>query len=180
MSERREIHAPPREIWAPETWTMRRRELLQAGAGLALAAALAGCGIGPGIRGDVNRVIEPKVDGDLYYFNYSQYINPALVKEFEKRYDVRVIESYFDSMEGMLAKLRAGNAYDVMFPTAEYVQRLDPAGAVAADSARQAREPRQHLRLFRRSLVRPRLGALGARTRSTSPGSATGRTSWTT
>ena len=86
--------------------------------------ALAGCGIGRGIQGDVNRRIEPKVDGDLFYFNYSQYINPALVKEFEKRYDVRVIESYFDSMEGMLAKLRAGNAYDVMFPTAEYVQRL--------------------------------------------------------
>ena len=103
---------------------MRRRELLQAGAGLALGAALAGCGIGRGIQGDVNRRIEPKVDGDLFYFNYSQYIDPALVKEFEKRYDVRVIESYFDSMEGMLAKLRAGNAYDVMFPTAEYVQRL--------------------------------------------------------
>ena len=104
---------------------LTRRDLLRAGAGTALAAyGLAGCGIGPGIRGDVNRVIEPKVDGDLYYFNYSQYINPALVKDFEKRYDVRVIESYFDTMEGMVAKLRAGNAYDVMFPTAEYVQRL--------------------------------------------------------
>ena len=61
---------------------MRRRELLQAGAGLALGAALAGCGIGRGIQGDVNRRIEPKVDGDLFYFNYSQYIDPALVKEF--------------------------------------------------------------------------------------------------
>ncbi|MGH2589963.1 MAG: polyamine ABC transporter substrate-binding protein, partial [Actinomycetota bacterium] len=71
-----------------------------------------------------DRVIEPKVDGDLYYYNYSQYINPGLVKEFEKKYDVKVIQSYFDSMEGMLAKLRAGNAYDVIFPTAEYVQRL--------------------------------------------------------
>jgi spermidine/putrescine transport system substrate-binding protein len=103
---------------------LTRRDLMAAGAGVALGAALAGCGIGRGIQGDVNRVIEPKVDGDLYYFNYSQYINPALVKEFEKQYDVRVIQSYFDSMEGMLAKLRAGNAYDVMFPTAEYVQRL--------------------------------------------------------
>jgi spermidine/putrescine transport system ATP-binding protein len=107
---------------------LSRGELLQAGAGAALGAyglaSLAGCGIGRGIRGDVDRVIEPKADGDLYYFNYSQYINPALVKEFEERHDVRVIQSYFDSMEGMLAKLRAGNAYDVMFPTAEYVQRL--------------------------------------------------------
>jgi spermidine/putrescine transport system substrate-binding protein len=124
VNERRTIGRPPSDLWTPETWTMRRRELLQAGAGLALGAALAGCGIGRGIQGDVNRRIEPKVDGDLFYFNYSQYIDPALVKEFEKRYDVRVIESYFDSMEGMLAKLRAGNAYDVMFPTAEYVQRL--------------------------------------------------------
>ena len=124
MNERREIGRSTGDLWTPETWTMRRRELLQAGAGLALGVALAGCGIGRGIQGDVNRRIEPKVDGDLFYFNYSQYIDPALVKEFEKRYDVRVIESYFDSMEGMLAKLRAGNAYDVMFPTAEYVQRL--------------------------------------------------------
>jgi spermidine/putrescine transport system substrate-binding protein len=103
---------------------LTRRDLMAADAGVAVGAALAGCGIGRGIQGDVNRRIEPKVDGDLYYFNYSQYINPGLVKEFEKTYDVRVIQSYFDSMEGMMAKLRAGNAYDVMFPTAEYVQRL--------------------------------------------------------
>jgi spermidine/putrescine transport system substrate-binding protein len=107
---------------------LSRRDVLQRGAAGAFAlsslGALAGCGIGRGIQGDTDRVIEPKVDGDLYYFNYSQYINPDLVKDFEKKYDVRVIQSYFDSMEGMLAKLRAGNAYDVMFPTAEYVQRL--------------------------------------------------------
>jgi spermidine/putrescine transport system substrate-binding protein len=108
----------------PGSGRMRRRELLQAGAGAAVALGLSSCGIGRGLQGDTDRVIEPKVDGDLYYFNYSQYINPALVREFEERYDVRVIQSYFDSMEGMMAKLRAGNAYDVMFPTAEYVQRL--------------------------------------------------------
>ena len=37
---------PPGRPRTPETWTMRRRELLQAGAGLALGVALAGCGIG--------------------------------------------------------------------------------------------------------------------------------------
>ena len=63
------------------------------------------------------------MDGDLYYFNYSQYINPGLVKEFEQKYDVRVIQSYFDAMEGMI-EAWAGNTYDVVFPTAEYVQRL--------------------------------------------------------
>jgi hypothetical protein len=141
---------------------LRRRELLQAGAGAAIALGLSSCGIGRGLQGDTDRVIEPKVDGDLYYFNYSQYINPGLVKEFEQKYDVRVIQSYFDAMEGMIAKLRAGNTYDVVFPTAEYVQRLVQEEQAAADSARQAREPRQHLQLLRRPVVRPRLGALGA------------------
>ena len=103
---------------------LRRRELLQAGAGAAVALGLSSCGIGRGLQGDTDRVIEPKVDGDLFYYNYSQYINPDLLKEFEKRYDVKVIQSYFDSMEGMVAKLRAGNTYDVIFPTAEYIQRL--------------------------------------------------------
>jgi spermidine/putrescine transport system substrate-binding protein len=126
MSPRREQGSISRDLWVPDRVNPRlnRRELLQAGAGLAIGAGLAGCGIGRGLQGDTERVIEPKIDGDLNYFNYSQYINPALVKEFEERYDVRVNQSYFDSMEGMLAKLRGGNAYDVMFPTAEYVQRM--------------------------------------------------------
>jgi spermidine/putrescine transport system substrate-binding protein len=117
------VKRPGSDLWLPDG-ALRRRELLQAGAGTALALGLSACGIGRGLQGDTDRVIEPKVDGDLYYYNYSQYINPALVKEFEQKYDVRVIESYFDSMEGMLAKLRAGNTYDVIFPTAEYIQRL--------------------------------------------------------
>jgi spermidine/putrescine transport system substrate-binding protein len=108
---------------------MRRRELLQAGAGLAIAGGLSACGISRGISGDTTRQIEPKVDGDLFYFNYSEYINPKLIDGFKEKYGVEVIESYFDSMPGLVAKLQAGNAYDVMFPTAEYVQRL-----IASDS----------------------------------------------
>ena len=37
---------------------------------------------------------------------------------------MRVRESYFDSMPAMTAKLRAGIAYDLIFPSGEYVQRL--------------------------------------------------------
>jgi hypothetical protein len=46
---------------------LRRRELLQAGAGTAIALGLSSCGIGRGLQGDTDRVIEPKVDGDLYW-----------------------------------------------------------------------------------------------------------------
>jgi spermidine/putrescine transport system substrate-binding protein len=78
----------------------------------------------PGVEGGAEKPIRKRVDGDLVYFNYSEYIDPELVKGFEKRCGVRVRESYFDSMSAMMAKLRAGIAYDVIFPSAEYVQRL--------------------------------------------------------
>jgi spermidine/putrescine transport system substrate-binding protein len=110
-------------------WDRRfdRRELLRGGAGLAMAAGLAGCGVGNidrGSKAETEKPIKKRVDGDLVYFNYSQYIDPELVKKFEKRYGVRVRESYFDSMSAMMAKLRAGIKYDVVFPSAEYVQRM--------------------------------------------------------
>jgi hypothetical protein len=109
-------------------WDRRldRRELLRGGAGLAVAAGLAGCGVGNidrGSKAETEEPIKKRVDGDLVYFNYSQYIDPDLVKKFEKRYGVRVRESYFDSMPAMMAKLRAGIKYDVVFPSAEYAWR---------------------------------------------------------
>jgi spermidine/putrescine transport system substrate-binding protein len=104
-----------------------RRDLLQNGAAMALIAGLAGCGVGNASRGsveDTEKPIAKKVDGDLLYFNYSEYMDPAIIKGFEKKYGVKVRESYFDSMSAMTAKLRAGIAYDLIFPSGEYVQRL--------------------------------------------------------
>ena len=104
-----------------------RRELLHGGAGLAVGLGLAGCGVGNssgGSKEETEKPIKKKVDGDLVYFNYSEYVDPALVKGFEKQYGVKVRESYYDSMSAMTAKLRAGIQYDVIFPSAEYVQRL--------------------------------------------------------
>jgi spermidine/putrescine transport system substrate-binding protein len=105
---------------------MGRRDLLRGGAGLALTAGLAGCGVGDsgGSKEESEKTVKKRIDGDLVYFNWSQYIDPALLKKFEKRHGVKVRESNFDSMSSMMAKLRAGIAYDVIFPTAEYVQRL--------------------------------------------------------
>ena len=94
---------------------------------MAVAAGMAGCGVGNVSKGSLaatEKPIKKRVDGDLVYFNYSEYIDPDLVKKFEKRYGVKVRESYFDSMSAMMAKLRAGIAYDVVFPSAEYVERM--------------------------------------------------------
>jgi spermidine/putrescine transport system substrate-binding protein len=105
-----------------------RREILRGGAGLAVGLGMAGCGVGGGTEKQSKKATEKKVakkiDGDLVYFNYSQYIDPKLVKAFEKKYGVKMRESNYDSMQAMMAKLRAGNRYDVIFPSAEFVQRL--------------------------------------------------------
>src|SRR4051812_31064668 len=110
---------------------MNRRQLLQAGAGGAVALGLAGCGVGTGSENTgekaekaTQKVVKAEPDGDLVYFNWSQYMEPKLIKRFEKQYGVKVRESNFDSMQGMMAKLRSGNQYDVIFPTAEWAQRL--------------------------------------------------------
>jgi len=106
---------------------LRRRELLQGGAGLALGLGLAGCGVGnqeKASKAQTEKVVKAEPDGDLVYFNWSEYLEPKLVKAFEKQYGVKVRESNFDSMQGMMAKLRSGNRYDIIVPTAEWVDRL--------------------------------------------------------
>lgn len=59
----------------------------------------------------------------LYVFNWTEYMNPEIVKEFEKKYDCAVIEDYFDSNESMLTKIvNATRSYDLVCPTADHVQ----------------------------------------------------------
>jgi spermidine/putrescine transport system substrate-binding protein len=106
---------------------LRRRELLRGGAGLALGLGLAGCGVGNEAKAPkkaTEKLVKAEPDGDLVYFNWSEYLEPKLFKKFEKQFGVKVRESNFDSMQGMMAKLRSGNRYDLIFPGAEWVDRL--------------------------------------------------------
>lgn len=111
---------------SPEVSPPSRRTLLRAGAFGALGASLSGCGFMPARISDerVRAPIDVKVDGDLVYFNWADYVDPSVFKGFEKEYGVKVIQSNFDSMEGMVAKLNAGNRYDIIFPSAKWAQRL--------------------------------------------------------
>jgi spermidine/putrescine transport system substrate-binding protein len=81
---------------------MRRREFLLGGA----AVVLAGCGVGPqsAPKQVAQKVVPPKVDGDLLIFNWTEYMNPKVIRRFEKRYGVQVTVSNFDSMPAMMAK----------------------------------------------------------------------------
>ena len=79
---------------------------------------------GTGDKKATEKVVKAVPDGDLVYYNWAEYLDPQLMKDFEKRYGVKVRESNFDSMSAMMAKLRSGNRYDLIFPTADYVDRL--------------------------------------------------------
>ncbi len=94
------------------------------GAG-AVAAACGGTSASPGS----SKPIKAKLDGDLTIFNWAQYMNPAVIKGFEKTYGVAVHQTFFDNDEAMLAKLAAGVPFDFVVPSGgNYIPRLVKAG----------------------------------------------------
>lgn len=58
-----------------------------------------------------------QTDGDLNLYNWSDYIDPDLVTAFQDKYNVEVIETYYDSNETMLAQIQAGVVYDMIVPS---------------------------------------------------------------
>jgi spermidine/putrescine transport system substrate-binding protein len=63
--------------------------------------------------------------GPLNVFNWSDYVNPAVVRAFEKQYKVKVKVTTFENEEEALAKLTSGQAsFDVWFATVQYLSRV--------------------------------------------------------
>lgn len=57
----------------------------------------------------------------LSIYNYSTYIAPAAIEQFEKKYGVKIKYDTYEDAEALYAKLKAGNpGYDVAFP-ADYL-----------------------------------------------------------
>lgn len=62
--------------------------------------------------------------GPLNLFNWSAYINPAVVRKFEKEFRVKVSITTFENEEEAIAKLTSGQAqFDVWWATVDYVSR---------------------------------------------------------
>lgn len=91
---------------APRRRATAAAAILLAAAALA-AAALSGCA--------------PKRP-TLHLYTWSDYIDPALVRRFEKEQGCRVKIDIFDSNESMYAKIQAGSGgYDIIFPSSYQV-----------------------------------------------------------
>ncbi len=83
---------------------------------LSIALVLAACGGDDGTAAAVD--CEPgQTDGDLNFYNWSEYMDPDLIAAFEEEYGVDVVESFYESNEAMLAQLQSGVAYDLVVPS---------------------------------------------------------------
>ncbi len=58
-----------------------------------------------------------QIDGDLNFYNWSEYIDPELITEFESTYNTDVVETFYESNEAMLAQIQAGVVYDLIVPS---------------------------------------------------------------
>ena len=111
---------------------LSRREFLTGTLGVAAAAALAACS-SPGASlssatVSTSMAAKAHVDGDLYYFNWAQYIHPSLIKGFEKKYGVNVHQTYFSSNDDMMAKMASNVSYDAVIPVSHNMPRLIQGG----------------------------------------------------
>jgi spermidine/putrescine transport system substrate-binding protein len=147
----------PREGWSeggirrrPDPWdgAMSRRQLLAAGAGLALGGLLAGCSsTNPAGASSAdpplprqNRPVKWPVYGDnkpiasglvpeegatLRLYNWAAYINESVVKSFCKKYNCKYSLTTYNTMSEALAKLSSGELqFDVFFPTVAVLGQL--------------------------------------------------------
>lgn len=61
----------------------------------------------------------------LHVYTWADYLNPDVVKAFEKANGCKVVIDTFDSNEAMYAKLKAGAAgYDVVFPSSYIIKTM--------------------------------------------------------
>ncbi len=150
----------PREGWSeggsrrrPEPFetAISRRQLLAAGAGLALGGVLAGCGgsgsssSGASSSGGVplprqdnpvkwpiysdNKAIAsglaPEKGATLQLYNWVAYINEKVLKDFCKANHCNYTLTTFNTMEEAIAKLGSGQLkFDVFFPTVDVLGQL--------------------------------------------------------
>ncbi len=74
-----------------------------------------------------------KAEGELFLYNWSNYIPPDLLKAFESDTGIKVTLDVYDSNETMVAKLQAGAAgYDVVVPSTYMIQPMVEQGLLEA------------------------------------------------
>jgi spermidine/putrescine-binding protein len=96
-------------------------KLEKLGKALVLFAALtlvaAACGDDAGAQAAADECTAGETDGDLNFYNWSEYMDPDLITAFQDEYGVDVVETFYESNEAMLSQIQAGVSYDVIVPS---------------------------------------------------------------
>jgi spermidine/putrescine transport system substrate-binding protein len=109
---------------------LTRRQFIERGIALglsvtALGTVLAACGGDTATDGETPAAMNTALPEEINIFNWSDYMSPQCLKDFEAEYGIKVNETYYDGNEALFAKLRAGaTGYDVIFPTDMWVTIL--------------------------------------------------------
>ena len=96
------------------------RALLLGVSASAVGALLSACGTSePGATGSPAPVaLDTTLPKALHFYNWSDYLAPATVKNFKKKTGITLVETYFDDNEALLSKLKAGAVgYDLICPS---------------------------------------------------------------
>ncbi|MBL8232243.1 MAG: spermidine/putrescine ABC transporter substrate-binding protein [Bryobacterales bacterium] len=85
--------------------------------------------------------------GRLNILNWSDYVAPETLPDFEREFGVRVRYGAYESLEEMLARVMSGNSgWDVVFPTNYYIEPMTAMGLLA---------PLDHSRLTNLDALQP-------------------------
>ena len=110
---------------------LTRRQFVERAVGLglsfsAIGTVLAACGSGDEAdAGNSPAPMDTTLPKEINIFNWSDYMSPQCLKDFEAEYGIKVKETFYDGNESLFAKLRAGaTGYDVIFPTDMWVSVL--------------------------------------------------------
>ena len=115
-----------------------RRELLVRAVSIGLSATaigalLAACGDDAATPAATTQAVSyssaAPEDGVLHVYNWAEYLPESTKERFEEESGIKVDETYYDSNESLLAKLRAGaTGYDVIVPSDYMVHVLWKSG----------------------------------------------------
>ena len=102
-----------------------RRQFVERALAMGLSATAAGgllaaCGTSSSSEqaGSSPAPMDTTKPSQINLYNWSDYMSPAVKKDFQKTTGIKVVETYFDDNEALLAKLKAGaTGYDVIVPS---------------------------------------------------------------
>ncbi len=83
-----------------------------------IGVVAASCGSDEEAAGGFKQCEAGETDGDLAFFNWSEYMDPGLITAFQDEFGVTVTEDFYPSNEEMFAKIsHGGTGYDMIVPS---------------------------------------------------------------